>query len=96
MLASGEWDIFLTSFEHVSGVKGIKLLFPPPNGLPLRYACESAGMPVDYWPVFIAVLEVAVAVDRELGDKAVARKRLRDVVMSRVMASPDVQDLAFS
>ena len=94
--ASGDWDVFLPAFERASGVKGLKLLLPAPNGLPMRYAYESAGLPVACWPVFIAVLEIVAAVTEEAGDKLKAGKRLREVVLERAFAMPEVCDLPFA
>jgi len=91
--AGGEWDIFLPAFEHVSGIKGIKLLLPAPDGLPMRFAYEAAGLPPACWPIFISILETAMAIARETGDRARPGKTLRDLVLERAFALPHVQDL---
>ncbi|TAL00464.1 MAG: hypothetical protein EPO08_13540 [Rhodospirillaceae bacterium] len=94
--ASGDWEMFLPAFERASGVRGLKLLLPAPNGLPMRYAYESACLPAQYWPVFISVLEVAAAIAHEAGDKLKAGKRLRDLVLERAFAVEAVRDLPFA
>ena len=94
--AGGEWDVFVPVLERVSGVKGLKLLLPAPDGLPMRYVYECASLPDAYWPVFIAVLEIAAAVAVETGDKLKAGKRLREIVLERAFAVQDVRDLPFA
>ena len=91
--ASGEWDTFIAAFEKVSRVKGIKLLLPAPDGFPMRYAYESAGLPVDHWPVFIGALEIAHAIGQEAGENLKSGKRLRDLVLERTFALPSVRGL---
>ena len=60
----------------------------------MRY--ESAGLPPEYWPVFISILEIAAAVVRETGGKAKAGKHLRDIVLERAFAVVAVRDLPFA
>jgi hypothetical protein len=91
--AAGEWDTFVPALERVSGVKGIKLLLPAPDGFPMRYAYESAGMPAEYWPVFVAVLEVAARVAADAG-RQTAGKILQKLVFDRALNADSVRDLA--
>jgi hypothetical protein len=59
----------------------------------MRYAYENAGLPADFWPAFLAVLDVAARVADEAGDKLKAAKRLRDLVLARALDAPSVRDL---
>lgn len=89
--AGGEWDIFLPAFERVSEIKGIKLLLAAPDGFPMRYAYENARLPPDFWPVFIGVLESVRTVLAEAGGALPHGKPLRDAVLQRVFALPEVR-----
>jgi hypothetical protein len=92
--ASGDWETFVPAFERASGVTGIKLLLAAPDGFPMRYAYENAGLPADLWPAFLAVLDVAARVADEAGDKLKAGKRLRDLVLARARDALPARDLS--
>jgi hypothetical protein len=92
--ASGDWDTFVSLLERASDVKGLKLLLAAPNGLPMRYAYEAAGLPQAGWPIFIAVVDAAVTIVRDTIPCPQAGKPLRDKVLGVLLAQPGIRAFA--
>ena len=90
--ASGEWETFIIAFERAARIRGLKLLLPAPDGFPMRYAYERAGLPLAEWPTFLNVLQTATAVTREHTGKVRDAKRLRDLVLERAGAYQALPD----
>jgi len=91
--AGGDWDNFVSVFERASGVKGLKLLLAAPTGLPMRYAYEASGLPPANWPIFIAIVEAAIAILRDSNPRPQAGKPLRDMVLQHLLSQPEIRAL---
>ena len=91
-VAGCDWETFITAFERAGRVGGVKLLLPAPDGFPMRYAYERAGLPPAEWLTFLSVLQTATAVAAEHAGKIKDSKRLRDLVLERVSAQMMLSD----
>jgi hypothetical protein len=69
----------------------LKLLLAAPNGLPMRYAYEAAGLPQASWPIFIAVVDAAVTILRDTNPRPPAGRPMRDKVLEVLFAEPEIR-----